>query len=111
MESTLYWLGMGFGTLVGVALFVACWEHWRGQREPFEPTVLAPRRAAIIDLDLDNLPPAGGQRAQQATLGAALGSMVRGPNEPVSPSIQSWIETRPMVGAGVERERRETQSA
>lgn len=101
MDTVVGWIGLGLLALVGVSVVVACWEHTVGQRRPLpRPGPDAERRTLRLDIDLGQLPPAGGQTAQRVAFGAALGSMVHGPSDPVSPGMHSWIETRPMVGLG-----------
>jgi hypothetical protein len=99
MESLLYTLALAGGALLGVAVFIACWEQWRQGARPPQPPVPARQRAVSVDVDVDtlSLEPAGDGPERSATLDAALGRMVSGPTDPVRPTVRAWIETRPMV--------------
>jgi hypothetical protein len=105
MEGFLTSLALGGGILLALAVFVACWEYWRqSARTPWRPPATLPR-AVSVDVDIDALPFAASDlHERHATLGAALGSMVRGPSDPVAASARSWVETRPMVAPGAAAE-------
>lgn len=104
MESLLSWFGAFGGALVVVAVAVAWWEHLdRSARPVAPPADPQPMRSAKVDVSLDELAAAatGDSAERQATLDGALGRMVR----PSAEIIRGpWIDTRPMVQAGIAAE-------
>jgi hypothetical protein len=102
MQNFLLTLGYGTLALLGVAVFVAWWEHWsRTHRSaPFEELPGSPPRAIRVDVDLATLDgtPGGEQQQLQQTLNAALTHAARPSG--AAPGSLAWTETRPMVGPG-----------
>lgn len=107
MENLLWAMGVGAVGLFSLAAGVAFWEHRRAlRRRPWSNTAVceapaaeAAQPAAHLDVDLATLePPSPDQRRREATLDAAFGSMVNGP---ASTQPLPWLETRPIVQAGI----------
>ena len=101
MSSFLATLGYGCAALLGTAVLVAIWEHWRhGHVAKLPPA--PPAGPTEIDVDLTglNASPMGNDQAQrQMAVDTTLARMSRPPQPQVS-GLAPWIETHPMVTLG-----------
>lgn len=104
MESTLSLIGLAFAALLVVAIAVAWWEQ-TGTRAAARRTQHAPPPHEVsVDVRLDELAAEPAQRpsdqaARQAALGNAMARMARPPPAPAS---LAWVDTQPIVAAGLQ---------
>lgn len=104
MQSFFSTLAYGALALLGVAIAVALWEHWRRQSQARAPRFATPVPASApvvrVDVDLDALtpPPDDDQLQRRSTVEAAMSRMAQAPA--FGSSAQAWTETRPMVSPG-----------
>lgn len=103
MSSFLATLVYGCAALLGTAVMVAAWEHWRHGRQAKLPPTPAPVPAQVdIDLAQTESPQVGNDQAQRQTaVDSTLARMSKpAPATPPGAAQAPWIETHPMVTLG-----------
>lgn len=107
MESILPLIGLACAALLVVAVAVAWWEQ-TGARAAARRTLHAPPQHEVsVDVKLDELaaePPAAtsDQATRQAALGSAMERMARMARAAPAAASATWIDTQPIVAAGLQ---------
>ena len=107
MESILPFIGLAAAALLVVAVAVAWWEQTGARAKTRRPLPAPPRHAVSVDVRLDELAavPAAAtsdQTARQVALGSAMARMSRAAAP--APAALAWIDTQPIVAAGLREE-------